>query len=369
MRTSPFHKKFAAHNAVFSERFQTEIVSRVSDPKTEYETVRCAAGITDFSFMQRFRFPEEKGLDFLDSLCAGNVAKLRYGRVLHTFLADENGMIVADCYIANNDEEFILLCESIADDDVVKQLLLSRGAAEAGMVDLSQSHALLGIDGFKAWAVAKELFGADVLGLPYLSIERYEFSGAGVSLFRSGKTSEFGYLLLLEADKSDLVFDACLASAQKNNGGLCGIDIHADLRLEGRFFNVFAEGASVRDPLSLGLQWMIDFNKEQFIGRDAIFARREHGLEKKIIGISAGPDASGFTKGAKIVNGSDDVATIVATCFSYTLNKFIGLALFSIDFAYAGLSFRCGDANGPVVSTISMPPIMPKSLTVKLDDM
>ncbi len=369
MRTSPFHKNFAANNATFANRFETEIVSRVGDAKNEYETIRNAAGITDFSFMQRFRFPEEKGLDFLDSLCAGNVAKLRFGRILHTFLADDDGMIIADCYIANNDEEFILLCESIADDDAVVQLLLSRGAAEAGMEDLSKSHALLSIDGYKAWAVAKELFGADVLGLPYLSIERYEYNGAGISLFRAGKTSEFGYLLLVEAGKTDLLFDACLASARKISGGLCGIDIHNDLRLEGRFFNVFAEGVLVRDPLELGLQWMIDFNKEQFAGRDAIAARRASGLSKKIIGICAAADVSGFTKGATIVNGNDSVATIVATCFSYTLDKFVGLALFSVDCAYAGLSFNLGTGEGPKVSTISMPPIMPKSLTVKLDDM
>jgi len=37
--------------------------------------------------------------------------------------------------------------------------------------------------------------------------------------------------------------------------------------------------------------------------------------------------------------------------------------------AYSGLSFRLGTADGPAVKTISMPPIMPKSLTVKLDEM
>ncbi len=53
--------------------------------------------------------PEETGLDFLDSLLAGNVARIRFGRVLHTFLSDENGMLLADCYVANNDDEFIVI--------------------------------------------------------------------------------------------------------------------------------------------------------------------------------------------------------------------------------------------------------------------
>jgi hypothetical protein len=37
--------------------------------------------------------------------------------------------------------------------------------------------------------------------------------------------------------------------------------------------------------------------------------------------------------------------------------------------AYSGLTFNLGASNGPVVKTISMPPIMPKSLSVKLDEM
>ena len=72
---------------------------------------------------------------------------------------------------------------------------------------------------------------------------------------------------------------------KKNGGGLCGSAVHNDLRLEGRFFNVFAEGARVKDPLPLGLQWMIDFDKEQFPGREAILERRKEGLKKKIIGV------------------------------------------------------------------------------------
>jgi hypothetical protein len=47
----------------------------------------------------------------------------------------------------------------------------------------------------------------------------------------------------------------------------------------------------------------------------------------------------------------------------------VGLALFPREIAYSGLEFRLGTAQGETVRTISMPPIMPKSLTVKLDEL
>ena len=369
MRPLLLHDQWMDAHAKMAERFGAEIVSVISDPKKEYGYIRDAVGVTDFSHMQKFRVPEEKGLDFLDNLLAGNVAKVRFGRVLHSFLADDDGAILADCFMANNDEELVLLCESIATDAALKTVLNGHGAQEAGLEDLSENHIVLGIDGYKAWAIVKDIFGTDIVGLPYLSIERFSFDGQDIRLFRAGKTSEFGYLLMAPAACAESLFSKCKELAEKYDGGLCGLSIHNDLRLEGRFFNIFAEGHTVHDPLALGLQWMIDFDKEKFLGREAILKRRADGPTQKIIGISLEPGAGELKPGTPIFNGSEKVSEVTASCFSYVLNKSIGLALFPVAIAYSGLSFNLGAPNGPVVKTISMPPIMPKSLSVKLDEM
>jgi aminomethyltransferase len=369
MRRSHLQPQLAAAGAAFRERHGLEVVSHCADRRLEYDAVRDAVGLTDFSFVRSFRVPEEKGLDFLDGLVAGNVARIRYGRLLHTFLADEAGHLLADCYVANNDQEFLLLCESLISDDALETRLRAAGAAEAGLRDLTPEHALLSLDGFKAWAVAKALFGADVLGLPYLSIETYPFAGGSVRLFRAGRTSEFGYLLLAPNALASALFEALLAGVREHGGRLCGVDIHDDLRLEGRFFNIHAEGRRVRDPLVLGLQWMIDFEKTSFPGAEAIRQRRAAGLRHKIVGVAVEPGGSGLEVGARIFHEGRPVADVVAGCHSFVLNRRIGLAVFPIELAFSGLSFRLGSADGPAVATISMPPILPKSLEVKPDEM
>ena len=366
MRISPLKHKFEQQNAVFSERFGTEIISHIHEESTEYQAIRNSVGLTDFSFMQKFRFPEETGIDFLDEQVAGNVAKVRFGRVLHTFLPDENGMIRSDCYIANNDDELIVLCESINDDSSIRETFMADGGSRAE--DLTETHIVLGIDGYKSWEVARKLFGADVLGLPYLSIERYTFNDVPIRMFRGGKTSEFGYLLMAPNEIAEALFDKIYHLVQELDGCLCGNGIHDLLRLEGRFFNVFAEGKSVTDPLSLGLQWMIDFDKDGFPGYNALRERRSGGLKKKIIGIQASKGMA-IETGIALFDGDNQVGKVEASCFSYILDAFVGLALLSVDVAYAGLTFTYGSPSGPEIKTISMPPIMPKSLTVKLDEM
>jgi aminomethyltransferase len=369
MRPLALHEEWTRLQASFSERSGAEIVSTVSDLKKEYGFVRDAVGITDFSYMQKFRVPEEKGLDFLDGLVAGNAAKVRFGRVLHTFLSSESGDIVADCFIANNDEELILLCESLVDDAALSSILNANGAQEAGLTNLSEDHVVLSVDGYKAWAVIKDLFGTDIVGLPYLSIERYGFEGQDIRLFRAGKTSEFGYLVMAPVSCAKALLARLSELAFRHGGGLCGSAVHNDLRLEGRFFNIFAEGAIVHDPLVLGLQWMIDFDKDKFLGREAIFARRSTGLTEKIIGIGFDGPVESLAPGTPIFDHNDNISKVVASCFSHVLQSSVGLAMFPIAVAYSGLSFNLGSPDGPEIKTISMPPIMPKSLSVKLDEM
>ena len=367
MRRSSLHDFFAANGAAFEVRAGVECATTLADPSVEYSLVRDAVAISDASHHQIFAVPEAGAIDALDKLVAGNVARIRFGRALHTFMADDAGAIMADCYIANNDDEFLVLCESLEDDAAIRARFLAAGK-EVGLQDLTESHAVLSVDGYKAWAVAKELFGADVLGLPYLSIERYPFDGVTVRLIRAGKTSEFGYLLVVPAAQAQALATRALASAKKHGGGLCGTAIHNDLRLEGRFFNIYAEGAAVRDPLALGLQWMMDFEKEGYPGQAALLQRRAAGFERKIVGFKT-PAGTAVRKCAALYDEGRTVGEVVAVAESRVLGCTLGLAVLPIALAYAGLEFALDAPNGQMVTTLSMPPIMPKSLTVKIDEM
>jgi glycine cleavage system aminomethyltransferase T len=368
VRISPLKDTLAAAGAVFRERHGVEVVSHFGDLQAECGAVRDAAALADFSFVRAFTLPETPGMDFLDALLAGNVPKIRFGRVLHTFLADQEGKLAADCFVANNDQEFVFLCESILPDAGLDALLASKGV-EPALTELSAGHVVLSLDGFKSWEIVKKIFGADVIGLPYLSIENYQFAGEPVRFIRAGKTSEFGYLLIAPVNIAARLFDTLKAEVEDRGGRLVGADAHDALRLEGRFFNIFREGERVRDPLPLGLQWMIDLEKEAFSGSAAIKERRAAGLKRKIIGFAADPGCRTLNAGARIFHEGRPVGEILADCVSYVLNQPLALGLLPLELAFSGLQFRVGSADGAVARSISMPPIMPKSLTVKLDEM
>jgi len=69
--------------------------------------------------------------------------------------------MVGDCYVPTM-RGIHSACESIVPDAEIDRVMQASGAAAAG-VETSHSHVLLSLDGFKAWEIAKEIFGADVL--------------------------------------------------------------------------------------------------------------------------------------------------------------------------------------------------------------
>jgi glycine cleavage system aminomethyltransferase T len=366
MRVSPVRELLADRGASFRVEAGVERVSTFTSFEEEYLTVRNAVGLTDLSFTARYTIPEE-GLDVFDRYATGSVANIRFGRMLHTMAVDEAGYLEGDLYIANDDERFILIAEALVEDADVARALRDLGGADAGLEDISESTALFALDGVNAWAVVKDLLGPDILGLPYLSVETYELAGVDIKLFRSGKTSEFGYMLLVPAEAADTVWKRIEEAGKPHGLGLVGFDTHMGLRLDGRFFNIHGEGKTVRDPLPLGLQWMMDLEGEEYRGREALMRRRAEGVKKKIIGVATPSRDEILKVGTPVVHDGRTIGKVMTVTDSPTLERWLGLALLEWDYAYANLDFT--DDRGRRISTISMPPFAAKSLAIRLDEM
>lgn len=367
---SPLHDIATSRGAIFTSRDGFTAVSRYRSIEDEYQTIRQTVGLTDFSHFQKFCFRGDDALYFLDEVLPANIANIRYGRVIHTFLCDAEGQLLSDVYVANNDDTIWMICESCVDTAVIENLLASSNHKQIMFERMTDSYAALSIDGPQAWAVAKSLFGPDVLGMPYLSVESQSIDGSEIVLLRTGKTSEFGYLLLIPRDISVALIDTLTSLITEQNGHVCGIDVFDTLKLDGRFFNINCEGRLIRDPLPLGLQWMIDFEKDAFLGKTAMDARRAAGLKHKIIGIKSLVEGTPLDQSTTIQLDGHTIATMISSGFSWTLNTQMALMLFDIQFAYSGLPLIAKTPSGDVpVETVSLPPFIPKSLTIKLDEM
>ena len=350
MQTLALKDKWLAEGAEIAALDMCEYVAKVSGAAAETAALRNSVVLSDFSHLKKFSFDEAEGAEILDKLLAANMLKLRYGKALETFLADGGGNIAASVIAANIDDKIFLLAES-ADDEACAKIAESKGAE-----DLSQTHSVLSVDGPDAWKAAKAVFGADIYNLAFMGVEKYEYKGADAIVARAGKTGEFGYQILVPNCAAEALFEELKSAVLSLGGRLAGVQTLLSARAKGNFFNIYGEGKASRNPIELGLQWQIDFGKEEFSGAREIFKFRGEGAKRKLAAVSCAAETAA---GAKIFNAEKIVGEVV---FADESDKTFALALIDSEWAYPGLAFSAEPNGADFFSTVSRPAIVAQSL-------
>lgn len=350
MRELPLKKFWEKSGAEFSRCADVKRIESFGDVQGEYNALRTSAALCDFSFARLIEFSESDGIDFLDTILAANILKLRYGRIIDTFLASPDGKISAEAFVANIDDKVFLMLESLADSSEP----FIRGSAK----DLTGKFAILSVDGPRAWEIAKTMFGADIFNLPYLAIEKYNYDSSSVYLMRNGKTGEFGYTFIVPVEKAEAFAEKLLEATKAVGGRACGTKAHSIARLESGFFNIFAEGKFVGSPIELCLQWMTDFAKESFTGSEKIFSERQSGAKRKITAVRG----AGVKLGAEVFDADKKIGNVIHVEVSPALNDNIGLALLKAESAYPSLELADKAGQNANIFTISRPMTISESL-------
>ncbi len=331
-----------------------EYVASVSSAENEIKALRETVVLSDLSYTKKLRFDESDGADFLDEKLAANILKLRYGKSLETFLANEDGKICASTTVVNIDDNLYVIAESI-DDNAFSVL------ADSSAENLDASHTLLSVDGPDAWKVAKDIFGSDIFNLSFMAVEKYSYENQPAIVMRTGKTGEFGYQILVPNTTAPQLFEELKTKVLSYGGALAGVDTLLAARAKGNFFNIFAEGEYSQNPFELGLQWQIDMSKEVFSGAEKILSARDVTPAKKLIAVASDCEILPETK---IYNQENCVGEIVNIDKS---DKKFALALIDFDIAYPNQSFATQPNAEDSLKTVSRPAIVAQSLIRGID--
>jgi glycine cleavage system aminomethyltransferase T len=259
---------------------------------------------------------------------------------------------------------------SLADADV---LLWAQGVAHGSGLDVTITEPDVGpvqVQGPKSKDVMVDLFGEDVLDIPYYFLRRYELDGMQVFVSRTGYTGELGYeIYLIDASRhGERLWEAVLEAGRPHDLAVIG-PCHIR-RIEG---GILAYGADMwldTNPYEVGMgyDWMVDLaQKDDFIGKDALARIRSEGPTRKLAGVEiAGNSLGAYNDGSMIdffpvTHGGERVGQVTSACHSPRLEKNIGYAMVPIELAQLGTELEvdvAGDRREAVV--VEMPFIDPK---------
>lgn len=334
----------------------------------EYHALRNSLALSDNCHYGKFAIQGAGAQDAVNQVVMADAARLAIGRATWTFMLREDGSVLCDVYVICVGDDYWLLSEGANPAEVHAAIQAAAEEHSATLEDHTQTMAIIGIDGPYAWELLKDLVGVKILGLRYLEfLEDQGIGGEKVQIIRAGKTGEFGYQVMVDAAGVGEVWAAMKEAGKAYDAACAGYDSLERCRLENRFINMHREGAAVASPLELNCRVMVDQEKEEFTGSDALQQAMQADLPKRIVGLSIEGSAEDVPSlEAKVSAEGQPLGTVVNSGFSPLLGKPIALALLDNECAFVGLDIEVESESKTLAArTVSAPFVFNKSMVVR----
>src|SRR5207248_184270 len=259
IRKSPFY--YASRHpqpllySVYNHTYHPRVYG---DPVEEYWQLLNGVTLWDVGVEKQVEITGPDAFTFTNMLVPRDLNKCKVGQCKYVFITSQDGGIINDPVLLRLGENHFWL--SLADSDV---LLWARGVAHGSGLDVTIGEPDVGpvqVQGPKSKDVMVDLFGEDILELPYYFLRSYEVDGMPVMVSRTGYTAELGYeIYLFDASKNGVrLWDAVLEAGKPH--GLAVIGPCHIRRIEG---GILAWGSDMwldTNPYEVGMgyDWMVD---------------------------------------------------------------------------------------------------------------
>lgn len=290
----------------------------------EHHTVRKSAGMFDVSHMVVIDFHGTKTRDFLRHLLANDVAKLKDpGKALYSCMLNPDGGVIDDLIVYYLEDDYFRMVVNAATRD--KDLAWIQQQANTYNLEINERSdlSMIAVQGPEARAKAVSLLSAEEQELasglkPFFGVQLENLFVA-----RTGYTGEDGFeIIVANTDAAELwqaLLDAGVAPI--------GLGARDTLRLEAGMNLYGTDMDETVSPLLAGLGWTIAWSPEDrdFIGRAALQAQKEAGIEQKFVGLYL--ERRGVLRGhQKVLLNDGGEGEITSGTFSPTLENAIAMA-------------------------------------------
>ncbi|WP_293573975.1 glycine cleavage T C-terminal barrel domain-containing protein [Phaeobacter sp.] len=315
-----------------------------------YEKIRNHAGLVDLENWVRFDVSGTDAVDALDSAVGCNVLDLFEGKATNTLIPTIDGGVQAILWLIATETGFLVIAEPEEAAPVAEVLSELADSFDVTVTNQADSQFHLVLTGPEAEAMAEAALGEDIPSIAFLNA--FDLP-SGVTAARIGFFGEYELHLFggVEA-KADTIAALTAEGGEDIITDQSAFPVMmAEMRILNRARDI-ADDASVFDT---GLQWMIDFQKDNLRGADALNDRRDQDSRSCVLMVLDGDAATGTLE----VEG-ENVGVIRSAYASDTLGKTVALAYIDADLAVPGLVLG---SNLGVAETVAAPAFLSKSVT------
>jgi aminomethyltransferase len=327
MKRTELYEKHKALGAKLIDFHGWEMPLEYSGVLHEHEAVRRAAGLFDVSHMGTVEVGGADSIKYLRRMVTLRPEALPVDNARYAFMLNERGGIKDDLMVFRlNEERFLLVLNAATLEKDVGWLKSNAHGFDAVVVDDTPDTAIIALQGPASWDIVRKVFGIDPAGpgYKYHGFINSAFSGTGFILSKTGYTGEKGFEIYIHRHTAGKLWDALMEAGKEAGLIPCGLGARDTLRLEMGYLLYGQDADEDTDPVEAGYEGAVDFNNEDFIGRDALLEVKAAGPKKRLYGLVL-KEHGVPRSGCPITSGGEVVGSVTSGNFSPMLKKGIAL--------------------------------------------
>jgi 4-methylaminobutanoate oxidase (formaldehyde-forming) len=343
---------FAHGNIQQADQFGFDRPGQAETVGREHKAAREAVVLFDMTSFSKFEFKGEHACAFLQYLAVADVDK-PVGGATYTQLCNERGGIEADVTIIRRaDDCFWLITGSalgVRDRDWIERNLhifnqrtdrkwTSQGeqwrqnASDVQIRDITSAYGVINLAGPLARKVLEKVTNENVSNdaFAFMSAKDIRIGYAPALAYRVTYIGELGWELYIPTEYMAYAYEILQQAGQEFslvNAGYRAID---SLRMEKRFLAWGVDITPDYNPFEAGLQFLIDWNKGDFVGREALSKINKEGVTRKLVCLALDDPLHVFG-GEAILAGGKVVAQSTSGNFGYTVGKSLVLGYLPLE--------------------------------------
>jgi aminomethyltransferase len=225
-------------------------------------------------------------LEAVQRISSNDASKLDVGQAQYSGLLTPEGTFVDDLLVYRLAPSHFMLVVNASHIPTDYAWIADhiQGIGDAVAVDASSRYALLAVQGPAALGILQPLTGVELGTLKYYRFAHGEVASVRATVSRTGYTGEDGFEIFVPPQQAERVWLAILQAGQSGGVIPCGLGARDTLRLEAAMRLHGNDIDETTTALEAGLDWVVGWDKPDFVGAEALRAERARGSSRRLVG-------------------------------------------------------------------------------------
>ncbi len=331
VRRTSLHHWHEAAGAKWMDAGQWKRPESYGDPVAEVIAVRNSVGLIDVSTLGKIEVVGPDAVELLERVYLNKWSDLKIGRSRYGVMCNEDGIIFDDGVCARLAADRFYLTATTGNAEGVFQWLelwCATWGLEATILNHTSGFAAMNLAGPRSRELLGQLTPLDIsnASFPYMAMREAEVAGVPCRLLRIGFVGELGYEIHCPSALAWHLWESLIEAGREFGLKSFGVESQRILRLEKGHIIIGADTDALSNPLEAGLEWLVRFDKPDFIGRGPLVRMRDRGPRSRLVGFMIPECNQAVPEGCQVVDRGYPIGRITSSRVSPTVSKSLGLA-------------------------------------------